>query len=173
MAVISASSSIPLVIEELDDIEVLDFHVHNKEIWLSKLAVAAGGKVAAIGLTAFQADSNNNAWSTAIKVIDVNDTPRFAGSILFDLHRLFVADVQRTSPYRIRILWGHTTASDAETAGDYSDLMFRANATNSDRTPMVIMTPRIPVGIMVWVKIWNSDSSGTLDFYIGLHEYAA
>lgn len=147
-------------------------HFHCYERWLGKLAVPAGGKVAAEAtLTPFQATSGNNTWGTGIQVVDTNDTPLQSGMVKFDPHRIMIVDASSTSVYRLRIAFGATYAA-AITAGTYSGFMFRI-AASSRFTPIDIKVPRHVNGTKTWVAVWNATNGATVDFFLGLHEYAS
>lgn len=154
-----------------DEIEVIDRHIHGRERWLSKLAVPAGNKVTESGLTPFQADSGNNVFGAAIQILDTSDTPTITGMLKFDIHRIFVTGAERTTPYRFRISYGTGTQGAAVGAGQYTELIFQASSPVIDSAPLAVIFPRLDVGIKAWVEVWNAGNTGTIDFFIGLHEY--
>lgn len=157
-----------------DAVEI-EHHLHSRERWLAKLAVPAGNKVTDSGLTSFQIDSGNNTWGNAVLTLDTADTPVLAGKTYFDLHRLFFTATERSTVYRVQLIWGASAAAGVA-AGTYSEVIYRPDASTppgQDRSPIELQMPRLPAGSQVWARCWNAENTGTMDFMLGIHEYDA
>jgi hypothetical protein len=158
--------------EAAEESYIAEHHVHGRERWLSKLAVPAGGKVAEYGMIPFILTSGDNTWGAHVQLLDVNDTPSIPGFKFFDFHRVFVMNVDSTATYRVRFAYGTGTSAEAITALQYTDFIYRVNATNSDRGPVEVMTPRLLVGTKMWGSIWcDGLDAKTMSLVLGGHLY--
>lgn len=182
----SSVNGIDTTVEEIEDhVEILLHHEHNFEVWYGLLAVPAGGKVAQENLTPFRATTGTgaaNTFGTAVLVLDTNDTPIASGAAFYDLHRIFIFNVQTARIFKMRLLYSYNprtgavyaSAAAALAARNYSDLVFKIDATNNDGVPLPIIGARVPSGSKVWVQVACDSGTGTwVDFQIGLHEYGA
>lgn len=165
---VNTSTELTSILEEAEESAE---HFHNIERWFGKKAVPnAGVNEMDNVLTPFQIDSGNNAYGTAICIIGSSNTPVRAGKTLFDLHKLLIVNTERTGEvYKIRLSWG-TDEATAIAAGNYCTTMIYPAATLR-QTPQEIKMPRIAVGTKVWANCWCANNTGTIDFYLGLHEY--
>jgi hypothetical protein len=139
----------------------IETHLHSYERWLG-----LGGET----LTPFQIDSGNNDWGAWVEVLAVGDTPVQTGKTYYDLHRLMVVDAEQTTIYRIQLAFGGDGDS-AVAVGNYTELMYIAFTAAADSGPIEVNTRRQIAGTRCWARCWNASNTGTLDFYIGLHEY--
>lgn len=152
------------------NVDVLEDHFHCIERWYGKSAAFTEVDAADNRLVPFQIDSGNNAYGTAICILGSGDTPFQAGKTYFDLHKLLIVATERANEvYKIRLTWGASEAAGIA-AGNYSTTMIYPSATLR-QTPQEIRMPRIAAGTKVWVNCWCASNTGTIDFYIGLHEY--
>ena len=149
----------------------IERHIHSRERWLSKLAVPAGNRVTETGLVPFVAASGGAAYGVEIQILDTSDTPQILAMAYFDLHRLWIMDVDHTTAYRMQLIYGTGTCAAAVAAFQYTEVMFRANGTGSDRAPLVVQMPRAAAGTKMWAKVWNATNLSEVDFVFGLHEY--
>ena len=163
----------------LEEVEILEQHVHNHERWFGKSADQTGnnwGTKATLtpyraisGLGVFGADANDEAL-----VLGSADTPAVAGASTYDLHRILVIDQDDTSVYVIRVIWGTGTMADAEAAEQYADVMAITDITLNNLAgggPVDLIMTRVNVGTKVWIRIKNATNNVYLDFFVGLHEY--
>jgi hypothetical protein len=154
------------------DAEIVERHVHCRERWFSKLAVPAGGKTAEQAMVPFIATSGSDTWGAYIQILDVNDTPSIPGYKFFDFRHIFVVDVNDVAIYRVRFLYGSTTVEDALAALQYTDFVYRADSTSTDRKPIEMAMPRLPVGTKLWATTWCAGvNSKTISFLVGGHGY--
>ncbi len=162
------------------DLERHDEHFHNRERWLGKLGVQTAtdwGELAS--LTPYRAISGNGVFGVDANdealVLGTADTPAIAGNTLFDMHRIMVEAASSANPFVLRIVYGAGTMADAETAGQYSDVMVTEARKGS---PIPLRVIRLNVGVdKVWIRAKNAAknaaNNATIDFFVGLHEYAA
>lgn len=153
-------------------------HVHNWERWLGKLAEPAGNKVAATTLTPFRVTSGETAdgFGTAILILDSADTPQTAGKHYYDLHKIFVTNVQTNGlTYRLRLAFARNSESTNAAAvanGNYSDVCFKVDQTNADAVPLPLIARRLQSGGKAWASLAQAAADAKwVDFLFGLHEY--
>ena len=162
------------------EIEMVEEHFHARERWFGASADQSGTDWALeASLTAFQAISGNGTYGAdandEAKVLGTSDTPVFAGMQYFDFYEILVADVSAGTPYVLRAVWGTGTMAAAITAGQYSMSMVQFDSVNpqlSAGLPVVFVTPRIACGTKVWLQAACGTNDATIDFFVGLHEYA-
>lgn len=147
-------------------------HFHTKERWLG--AASSPNEVNAAdptSFTAFQLDSGNSDWGTAVPIIGSDDTPISAGEIYFDFHRLLFTNVEQTSLYRIRFAWGNSYA-EGISLDNYTELvLLRGVAGNIEVPPLDVRMPKLQAGTKVFGNCKCLENTGTIDFIIGVHEY--
>jgi hypothetical protein len=147
----------------------IERHVHSYEKWFGVAAAPSGTHKAdrvAQGIIAFELDGGNLTWGSWVQILGSDDITE-----KYDLHKIFITDVQETVPYFVQLAFG-PVANDAVTAGAFTELVFRVNATNSDRTEIPINCRRQAVGALAWARcLALGTNTGTLDFYFGLHTY--
>ena len=155
-------------------------HIHSLERWFGKSADQSGNNWGAVeGLTLFRAISGDGAFGTdandEAKVLGSTDTPVIVGKTRYDPHRMLVYDSSVTTPWVLRIIYGTGTMADAETALQYTDIMVVVSAApgaGGDSSVFEIRMPKLAVGTQLWAKAKNATNNATIDFYIGIHEYA-
>ncbi len=156
------------------DIEEHDEHFHNRERWFGKSADQSGNDWAVpSGLTAFRAISGNSDFGgdadDEALLLGTADTPVIAGQTLFDMHRIMVDAASHANPWVLRTIWGTGTMADAETAGQYSDVMVTEARKGS---PTDIRILRLDAGVdKVWMRAKSGTDNGTIDFFVGAHGY--
>jgi len=146
---------------------ILDEHFHTISRWFGAKDGANETNAMDDVLTAFQIDSGNDTWGTALCIIGSGDTPVDTGMTYFHLNRVLFVDNERSSPYKLRIAWGDSYAAGIA-AGQYSEHMALPGNDNND---FMIRLPRIATGTKVFIACWVGNNTGTLDFFIGIHEY--
>lgn len=157
----------------------IEKHFHNQECWRGKKAVQTATEWADDVLTPFQCISGNNDYGSdaddEAQVLGTADTPFRAGQVKFDVHRIFIDDVSSSSLYKMRLIWGTGTMADAITAGQFSclHLKFDGVGSTSASFPVDVKMPRLNAGVdKLWAQCWNATDNATLDFLVGIHEYA-
>ena len=151
-----------------------EHHLHNWERWFGLAAAPSGtnwGDLA--GLTPYRVISGNGAFGTdpndEALVLGTDDTPAIAGNTKFDPHRLVITAASNANDWVLRIICGSGTMADAESAGQYSDVMLQEARKGS---PVGIIMKRCDSGVdKIWIRAKNGTNNATLDFFIGIHEY--
>jgi hypothetical protein len=155
----------------------IEKHFHNRERWIgehtTRNAEVDCGETGR--LVPFQATAGNNTWGTPLCILGTTDTPVIAAQTKFDIHRIMIIDVAVAAnviSHYIQIIYGTGTAADAITAGQFSEIIVTPERAGKAE-PFDIMMPRVTAGQKAWVRHWvKSVNAPTMDFYIGLHEYA-
>lgn len=179
-----ANDKLDVIDTNVDQIEALvntiQQHLHSFERWYGASAGAVGPGLLA-GLVSFRVTTSAtvDTFGTAILVFDGTEEAPKAFQTLFDFHRLLITDVETAAvKYLLRFAFslnGEASFADAVTNGHYTDVIVVANATNSDRIPLEIMSGQIPEGTKIWCAAKKSSGVGTawVDFQMGLHWYPA
>ncbi len=165
--------------DDLEDVEQLAYeiehHLHGQERWFGAQdpQTATDWGVEA-GLKAYRAISGNNAFGADADdealVIGIDDTPAQAGMIYFDLHRIMVSAASNANEWVLRVIHGMGTMAAAEAAGHYSDVMVQEARKGS---PVDVMMHRTEcAACKIWIRAKNGTNNATIDFFVGLHEYA-
>ena len=153
----------------------IERHFHSYERWLEAAAAASGethvADVLGAGAGAFQLDAGNDDWGAWVQILGSSDTPVITGSAKFDLHRIEVETEERTGTYFLQFGFGATGAA-ALTAGDYTEAVYTGPAGAQTGGPIVVQSRRITKGVKAWARAkCPGQNTGTIDFYLGLHEY--
>ncbi len=161
----------------LIETEYTEHHLHNREIWYGISADQSGNDWALQEtLNPYRATSGDNTWGTAgtdpAKLFGTADTPIFVGGERGDYHRILIIDNTSATVYKLRIVWGSGTNLEAVAAGQYSEFMFIKEVADKNRKILDVMTPKIAAGSKMWMECWNATNDATIDFFIGVHEYA-
>jgi len=165
-------NGVPAEDEAAHESYVAEKHIHVRERWFGAMAVPAGGHCAEQGMDPFVITSGADTWGAAVQMFDINDTPSIPGYKFYDFRKIFIVGVSKTATYRVRFLYGNTTDADALAALQYSDFVYRADGTVSDRKPIEVSMPRIPVGTKLWGMAWcDGETAATFSFMIGGHLY--
>lgn len=153
-----------------------DEHFHNRERWFGISGDQSGNDWAVeAGLTPFQAISGNGDFggdpNDEAKVLGTDDTPAITNKKFFDLHRILVLTSSAATAYILRIVYGTGTMADAESAGQYTDVVFIRESGVGRGAPISVMMPKLAVDNKVWIRAKNATDNATIDFLVGLHEY--
>ena len=158
----------------------IEKHFHSREIWFGE----HGSRNAEVDcgvrnvMTPFQTDAGNDTWSvTPLCVIGTGDVPISTSYVKLDLHRIVVVDVEAGSDldlHKVQIIWGSGTVASAISNDQYSDVPPFIPLRGAAFSVMEVMMPRITIGTdKVWIRHWvDGTDTGTMDFFIGFHEYA-
>jgi len=141
-------------------------HFHNKERWLGNGAVVES-------LTGYTITSGNAAYGAETLLLDSDKTPVITGKRFFDVHRVIFLSISNATTFAFRFIWGTGTVGDAETAGQFSNIITVATGigANISSSPTELMMPRLAAGTKVWAKCKNATNLATAVILIGLHEY--
>jgi hypothetical protein len=155
----------------------IERHVHNWERWfgLAGTPDAEVHRADRIGTTVapFQVDGGNNTWGSWLQILGSSDTPAEGTNAKFDLHKLMIVDCERDAAIHLVQIAAGASGEDALTAKTFTEFVYKPQATNTEELPFDVMMRRQNAGTKVWVRVWPvGQNTGTLDFFIGLHEYA-
>jgi hypothetical protein len=158
----------------------LERHFHNYERWFGlAITPSATHKADRIGKTEsggaeapFQIDAGNDDWGAWVQLLGEDDTPAVAGNVKWDIHRLMIVDSERdTATYFVQVGFGASGVA-ALAANTYTEVVYRAIASGNEETPIELMTRRQANDTLCWARCFCiGQNTGTLDFYVGLHEY--
>lgn len=153
----------------------IETHLHSYERWFETAAVPdAEDHVAdriGEGSGAFVPDAGNDTWGDWVQVLGADDTPAVAGMTYYDLHRLEISSAERNAVYFVQIGFGASGAA-ALVANAYTEAVFKPASNQIDAGPVVVQAQRQTAGTKAWVRcMCPGQDTGTLDLYVGLHEY--
>jgi hypothetical protein len=148
-------------------------HIHSNERWFGAAAIPNAEIHVADrignGITPLRIDSGNLVWGNWIQILGSSDTPASPGNTKFDVHEIQMTGNERNSDYFIQIGFGVSGAA-ALAAGTYTEKALTFDGANVEKF-FVITARRHDVGSKVWARCVCPADTGTLDFYVGLHEY--
>lgn len=157
-------------------VEEIEKHFHSAGSWFEKATTAdttvhvadrIGG-----GIGAFQIDAGNDTWGAWVQILGSEDTPARTDMAYYDPHLILISAAERETVYFIQFARGLTTATDAYTAGMFTELCIGVDATRKFKNDTPVQTSRVPAGSMLWARcLAVGADTGTLDFYLGIHEY--
>lgn len=167
------------------EVNEIDRHIHSRERWFGISADQSGNEWAKDDLIPFVAISGSNAYGTdhtggagavdEAYVIGTDDMPGISGMVKYDLHRILILDVDHSTVYKLRIVYGAVDRATSVSAGQYSEVTVLFDAvspTVSAGSPVEIQMPRLDSGVdMVWIEAWNFTDNSEIDFLVGIHEY--
>ncbi len=156
----------------------IERHFHSGGRWFG-LATAPNLPTHAadrIGTTsaAFQIDGGpgvgTGSWGNWVQVMGSTDTPITAGNDYWDPHEFVISSSERTGIHFIQFARGATGAAGLA-AGTYTE--FAIDLTDkSGGTIIPAQTGRAPAAALLWARCWAvGNDTGTVDFFIGIHEY--
>lgn len=157
----------------------IERHLHSNESWLGAAVTPSGETHRAdrvgTSVTAFSIDGGGGgggSWGSWVQIVGSSDTPCRTGMVRFDFHKLFITAVERASTVHfIQIGFGDSGAA-ALAADTYTELVYRSGAAVQREAPVIFQTRRQLAGVKVWARCWAvGNDTGTLGFFIGLHEY--
>jgi len=163
----------------------IERHFHSRERWFGISANQSGNDWALDTLTPFVAISGADAYGTdhtggagavdEAYVIGTDDMPGISGMVKFDIHRILILDVDHSTVYKLRIVYGSVDRATSVSTGLYSEITILFDAvspTISAGSPVDVQMPRLTSGVdMVWIEAWNANDNSQIDFLVGIHEY--
>ena len=149
----------------------LEHHFHTRERFLG----LAGASEAYAPFAIPVGDAGIfGAWT---EVLDAGDTPIIADSTHFDPHLVLVTSTPLDNKVVIlQVAWG-AVAATAYSEDDYTETMFlieKGVGGSVNVVPVDIHTKRLPTNTLLWARAKQDTADatdGTVDFYIGIHEY--
>lgn len=155
---------------------VIERHLHSSGRWFGAAVTPTATHfadrigVAAEKPVAFVVDSGNKTWGDWVQLLGSTDTPTITGKTHFDPHEFVISAAERAGVYFIQIGRGASGAA-ALSAGTYTELVL--DATDKAGGAIVnCQTGRAPAGSLIWCRVMTpAFDTGTLSFYLGLHEY--
>ncbi len=151
----------------------LDGHVHAYEHWFGLAAVPSGETHRADHetFTTFQMDAGNDDFGDFVQIMGSADTPHVAGNNFYDLHEIFVENVQQfNSTHQMQIAFGATTAT-AIAENTLLEIVFRPTGAASTEVSVEVIGKRHDAGTKAWARVWaDGQASGTVDILFGITE---
>lgn len=149
-------------------------HLHSSGSWFGS-AITPSGEIhvadrIGAGISTYQIDAGNNTWGNWVQILGSSDTPARNGKIYFDPHEIVITDTERTATYFVQFARGES-GNDGLTAGTYTEFVYSAD-TNKYTGIIKIQTGRAPSGSKLWARcLCPGQNTGTMNFYMGIHEY--
>jgi hypothetical protein len=152
------------------DVAEIEYHLHNREIWYGAGAANGTGVSTSITSWVLTAGGQANTFGEFVQLgtgqIAVTDYP---GTTHFDVHAVFVSDVnQADATYLVELWQGATTTASAHIMTSFP---YRVGATVGESQRQEIKSVRIPVGMKTWARVKCSTAGKTISFLVGLHTY--
>ena len=130
-------------------------------------------------LSPFQCVSGAADWGTDVddeaKIVGTEDTPIIAGNKRYRMCKILIVDASVETEYIIRVIYGSTTRAALIAANQYTEFMFKfdaSNPTESPGVPVELTSPIVPVATTkLWVECKNATDNATIDFYVCLREF--
>ncbi len=153
-------------------------HIHSPEKSYGLAGTPSGETHRADRITLlpnpFQVASGNNTWGDWLQIVGSSDTPLNPDAVFYDFHEILIDAHQRnTNTHFIQMAGGEEAdLPDKLAAEDFSEMGFVSGGGTSEVGPIIVQNFRVPSGTKCWVRSWaKGQISGTIDFYISLHEY--
>jgi len=123
----------------------------------------------------FQIDGGDSSatptWGSWVQILGSDDTPARTSMAYFDPHEILIATAQEEVVYMLQFGRGASGAA-ALSAGTYTELVVGVDATKKFKSITRVQTGRGPAGSLLWARcIAIGKNTGTIDFYLGIHEY--
>ena len=154
----------------------IEKHLHSSGSWFGKAATATATHFAdRIGpaIDPFQLDAGNETWGDWVQILGADDTPARADQLFFDPHQVIISSVEKAGAYFIQMARGASGTAGFD-AGNYTEFVYMADGTGMRGSGITdVQTGRAPAGSLLWARtLLIGENTGTIDFYMGVHEYA-
>ena len=125
------------------------------------------------GVVAFQLDAGNDDWGTWVQVLGTEDTPARASQAYFDPHEIVITSTERAGTYFFQLTRG-TSGAAGLAAGTYTEFVYESDSVGAKAAGITaVQTGRAPAGSKLWARtLCVGETTATIDFYMGIHEYA-
>lgn len=156
-------------------LHTIERHHHSYRRVLEKAATPIGELHVAdsfgTGAGAFIINAGNNDWGAWVQILGENDTPRKVGNLRYDLHDISIELTEKNATYFMQVAIGDSGPAGLS-SGDYTDAIFFPQTNKIDSGPIPLFMQVSNVGIKAWARcLCKNENTGTISFYIGLHEY--
>jgi hypothetical protein len=156
----------------------IEKHFHSSGSWFGAANTPTATHLAdRIGTCTdpFELDGGNSSvtptWGAWVQILGSGDTPARAGQAKFDPHEILIQDAQEDVVYMLQFARGASGAAGLS-AGTYTELVVGVDATKKFKSITKIQTGRATAGDLLWARCIAMDkNTGTLHFFIGIHEY--
>jgi hypothetical protein len=155
-------------------IHEIEAHLHSSASWFGAAGTPSAthfaDRIGTSGMSIFRLDSGNQDWGTWVQLFGSEDTPARGSMAYFDTHEMVITANERAGVYFIQ--FGHGASGEAAlTAGSYTEVAL--DLTDKAGGAIVrLQTGHAPAGSLLWARCMTpAFDTGTLDFYIGIHEY--
>ena len=156
----------------------IEKHIHSSGSWFGAANTPTATHFAdRVGTCTgpFQIDGGDSSgtptWGTWVQIFGSGDTPARTGQLYYDPHEILIAEAQEDVVHVIQFARGASGAAGLA-AGTYTELVLGVDATKKFKGITEVQTGRAPAGSLLWARcIVMGKNTGTLDFYIGVHEY--
>lgn len=151
----------------------IEKHLHSSGSWFGEAATPTAthfGDRIGDGISPYQIDAGNVTWGTWVQLLGSSDTPARTSQLFFDPHEIVVVATEQTDTYFVQFGRGASGAA-ALSAGTYTEFVYHSG-TNKYSGILKIQTGRAPAGSLLWARcLALTSNTGTMDFYMGIHEY--
>lgn len=156
-------------------IHEIETHLHSVERWVGVAASPSGETHVAdaigAGISSFQLDAGNNTWGSWVQLLGSGDTPILTGRQKFDPHQLLITAIEHINTVYI-IQVGYGESASIVTDDTFTEITAQLTATAPRGLPLDMQSDRIDSGTKVWARcLAMGQNTGTINFYLGLHEY--
>jgi hypothetical protein len=184
MAVVVENGKDQPLYDILAAVKVVEINDHTSARWMGA-AVAASGTThtadqtsagaAGAEAAAFSLDAGNDDWGAWVQIIGSSDTPVDSGNLFYAMHRILITATERPSVlYMIQMSFSAAAPGDDPSGTTYTEFQFISPGASplAIGVQVPVKSPRVAVGTNLWARarVPNADT-GTVGFYIGLHEY--
>lgn len=154
----------------------IERHLHARERWFGKASSPSGTTHAADrigpGITPFVLDAGNNTWGEWTLLFGSGDTPYFSGSAYFDPRQGIVTAIEHINTVYFLQFGGGSNSDNIISTEAYTESVVQLTATVPRGLPVPIQSRRVAAGTLVWGRcLAYGQNTGTISFYVGLHEY--
>ena len=118
-------------------------------------------------------DSSVNAtWGAWVQILGSSDTPARSGQAKYDPHEIVITYTEKATTYFIQFARG-TSGAAGLAAGTYTELVYESDAVGARAAGITsVQTGRATAGDKLWARtLCVGENTGTIRFYIGIHEY--
>jgi hypothetical protein len=159
----------------------IEKHFHSCEDWFGVADTPSGTHFAddmtdhtlAAPVDPFQIDAGNDVWGAWVQVFGTGDTPNRTDMVKFDLHKIQIVDSETANVHTFIQIGSGASGAAALSAGTYTTVAYLTPTAQSSHGAINFMQSRVAVGTAIWARcLAVATNTMTIDFYLGLHEYA-
>jgi len=158
----------------------IERHVHSWSRWFGAANTPDGelhvadriGKSESGGSeTPFVIDAGNDDWGDWVQILGSTDTPAELTKVGYDLHKWALIATEKDGTHFIQFAFG-TSGAAALAAGTYSEMVFWTDMPQNIMQEVSVQHRRVATGTKMWARAFiPTVDTGTVSFFIGLHEY--